>query len=226
MFNHKGTPRFRLLTHDDASGLLQHDAEQGADARRSSPDDEHGVLLAYLAYARSPVARGEDVAHEECLFVADGVGDAVESLRGKGYAHIFRLPAVDAAAQCPTAVWRCAVVHIAVPAEEALPAEGLDIHCHAVAHAYAFHFGTDFLHHSHHLVAHSDAGNGPRHTAVLYVEVARADAAKRHTHDGVGGFENHGTGFVGQGEPAFLYVCVCFHTMPLKLFVQSYKLSV
>ena len=43
-------------------------------------------------------ARGQNVAYEKRLFVADRVGNTVQSLIGMGHAHVLGLAAVDTAA--------------------------------------------------------------------------------------------------------------------------------
>ena len=169
---HKSAALFRLLAHDDALGLLQHGAQQRADAGGACTDDEHGVVGGNFADSSRPESRGEHVAHEKRLLVGHSVGNTVQALRSQWHTHIFGLSAVDAATQCPTAVGRGAVVHKAMLAEETFTAEGLHVHRHTVAHLHALHVGADFLHHAHHFVAHGDAWHGSWHASVLDVEVA------------------------------------------------------
>lgn len=64
MFTDK-TGSFRgLFTDDDAPGLFQHDAEQGADSGGTGPDDEDGVVFGNFRDAGSPEACCEEVADE------------------------------------------------------------------------------------------------------------------------------------------------------------------
>ena len=204
---------FRLFAHDDALWLFQHHAQQCADACRTGTDDEHGVLFRYLTDACSPVACCQYVAHEESLLVAHAVGNAVQSLCSQRHTHILRLSAVDAAAQCPSAVWRGAVVHVAMLAVETFSAERLHVHRHAIAGFQSLHCRSCLFHYSHHLMSHGDARHRPWHAAMLDVQVARTDATQRHSDDGVGGVLYLGFRFVSHGKPSFLNVCICFHVI-------------
>ena len=160
-----------LFADDDPLRLFEHNAEQGAYSRRSGADDEDGILLGDLRDARRPVAGGEDITHQQRLPVCHAVRDPVQPGIGKRHPHIFGLPAVNAAAECPAAVFVSAVVHIALFAEEALPAEGLDIDRHAIPRLYMGHRIADGLDDAHHLMADRDAGYGAGHAAVLDVQI-------------------------------------------------------
>ena len=48
MLPYEAAALLRRFADDDALGLFQHGAEQGADARRSGSDDEHRVFLRYV----------------------------------------------------------------------------------------------------------------------------------------------------------------------------------
>ena len=152
-------------------GFFQHNAEQGAYSCGPGTDDEDGILLGDLRDARRPVAGGEDITHQQRLPVGHAVRDPVQSGIGKRHPHIFSLPAVNAAAECPAAVFVSAVVHIALFAEEALPAEGLDIDRHAIPWLYMGHRCADSLDDAHHLMADRDARYGAGHAAVLDVQI-------------------------------------------------------
>ena len=46
------------------------------------------------------------------------------------------------------------------------------------------------------------------YATMLDVQVARTDAAHRHTNDGICGILNCWFGFVHQFKPAFIYICI------------------
>lgn len=106
---------------------------------------------------------------------------------------------------------RGAIVDISTPAIEALAAEGLDIDHNAVAGLYGGDGLAHLLYYAHHLVAHRDARDRSRHTAVLDVEVAGADAPEGHTHDGILRVDKRGLRFVDQRKLPFFDICICFH---------------
>ena len=200
-----------LLAHDDAFGLLQHHAQQSADAGGACPNDQYRVLRRDLGDARRPEASGQHIAHQQRLPVGNAVGDLIQALIGKEYPHILRLSAVDAAAQRPAAVFVGAVVHIAPLAEKAIAAEGLHIHRYPVAGLHMGHGAAHGLHHAHHLVAHGDARHGPGNAAVLDVQVAGADAGQRHLHDGVPLVEQHRLGLFRQRKFSLCNICISLH---------------
>ena len=211
MLAHEAPALVRPFAHDDALKLLEHDAQQGTDARWTSPYDEYSVLGSDVAYACCPESSGQHIAHQQSLFVGDRVWYAAQSLRGQRHTHVLGLSAIYPASQCPAAVRRCAVVHIAVPAEETFAAEGFHIDRHTVSHLHATYLRSCFLHYAHHLVAHRDAWYSPGYASVLDVQVARADAAQCDPHDGIGRLQEHWTRFVNKGKVSLLYVCICFH---------------
>ena len=205
-------PRFVDITDNDALGVLQPHALQRADARGACADDQHSVLRLDLGNLRRPVAGGQHVTHEERLLIGHAVRDLVQSLIGIGHAHIFSLSAVDSAAQRPAAIWVGAVVHPAVLAEEALAAEGFYVHRYAVAGLDGGDGAADFLHHAHHLMAYGDARNGAGDAAVLDVQVAGADAGKRHADDCVAVVLEGGAGLIKQFKFPFFFVCISEHS--------------
>ena len=184
--SHKVAALRRRLTDDDTPWPVQHHAEQGAESRRPSPDDEDGIFLRDLADACRPEACSQHVADQQCLLVGHTIGNAVQSLRSQRHAHILRLSTVDAASQSPAAMGRGTVVDIAMLAEEAFATEGLHVDRHAVADLHAPDIGSHLLHHTDHLVAHGDARHRPWHTSVLDMKVTGANASQGHAHDGVG----------------------------------------
>ena len=193
---------FVLFAHDDALGAVQHDAQQGADAGRPCAEDQHSILGGDLRDARRPKAGGKDIAHQQRLPVGNAVRDLVQSLICKRHPDIFCLPAIDAAAQRPAAVLVGAVVHKALFAEEALPAEGLHIHSHPVAGLHIGHCAAHFFHDAHHLMAYRDAGHGPGHAAVLDMQIAGTDAGKCHLYNGIPLVLQHRLWFFHQGKLA------------------------
>ena len=150
---------------------------------------------------------------KRALLVAHPLGDARQALVGVGHSHRLGLPAVYAAAQGPAAVGVGAVVHEAPAAEVALAAEGLHVHRHAVARSHAPHRRAHGLHHAHHLVPHGHAGHRPRHAAVLYVQVAGADACQRDAHQCVALVPQHRAGLLQQLEPPAFHVSICQHSL-------------
>ena len=51
------------------------------------------------------------------------------------------------------------------------------------------------------------------HAPVLDMQVASADAAHRHTHDGIGGFNQYRLRLLHQSEFSIFYVCVGKHNL-------------
>lgn len=72
-----------------------------------------------------------------------------------------------------------------------MAAKRLDIDHHADAGGNRRDARAHLFDHTHHLVAHGDARHGTRHAAVLYVQVARANAGK--------GDSDYGVAVVGDG---------------------------
>ena len=123
---------------------------------------DEGEDLSTVAAVSSPVLKVRS------LLYISGRGRAfLQTMIRIGHTDESRLSAVNAATQGPAAVGVGAVVHIAVLSEEVLAAEGLHIHRHPVTGPHGSYSGTNFLHHTHHLMAHGDAGNRPRHRAML-----------------------------------------------------------
>ncbi|CDA95914.1 predicted protein [Prevotella sp. CAG:1320] len=191
--------------------MLQHDAEQGTNTRGSRPDDEHGVFFRNLADACSPEARGKDIPHEQSLFVGHAIGDAVQSLLGQWHAHVFRLSAVDTTTQSPSTMRRCAVVHIAMPAEVTFPAESLHVHGHPVSFSEALDLTSQLFHHAHHLMSYGDAWHGPGHAAVLDVQVTGTNAGQCHADYSVRRLKYLGFRLIYKLKPAFIYIGIRFH---------------
>ena len=134
-----------------------------------------------------------------------------QPLVGMGHPHQRGLPAVDAAAQRPASVGVGAVVDIAVAAEVALAAEGLDVDRHAVARAERRNLRAHLLDDAHHLVAHGDALDGARHAAVEDVQVAGADACQRDAYQGVAGCFEPGFRLFAELEASAFDIGTGFH---------------
>ena len=73
----------------------------------------------------------------------------------------------------------------AVLAEEALAAKGLYIDGHSVANFDIVDLGANGLNYANHLVTNRNARYSTRHTAVLDMQVAGANTAKRNAHNGI-----------------------------------------
>ena len=144
----------------------------------------------------------------------------VESLVGIRDADEFRLTSVDAAAECPASVRGLAVVDIAVLAEPAFAAVGLQIHRHPVPLFNLMHLLPYLGYYSYHLVADGDSGNGTWHAAVLDVQVAGADARQSHLDYGILRVKNPRLRFLQKGEMTLVYVCVSFHLLLVGIFVR------
>ena len=185
MLTNKAQAVFVLFTDNDALRRVQHNAKQGADARRSRADDQHGVLCGNFRNTRCPVPCRQHVPHQQRLPVGDIVRDFVQPGVGKRNADIFRLPAVDPAAQRPAAVFVGTVVDKALFAEKTFPAKGFHIDCHAIPRLNMGHGAADGFHNADHLMSDGDARHRARHTAVLDMQIAGADACQRHLDDGV-----------------------------------------
>ena len=117
-----------------------------------------------------------------------------------GNTDIFRLSAVDAATQGPSAVRVFAVVYIAVPAEEALSTEGFYVDGYPVAGFYVVYVCTDLFYDTHHFMAYRNAGYGTRYTSVLDVEVAGADTSQGDAYQSILRVFQLRNGFLQQGE--------------------------
>ena len=129
-----------------------------------------------------PIACSQNIAHEKSLFVAHRVGDAVQPLIGIGNTHVFGLPTVDAATQRPTAIGIGAIVYIALTAKEAFAAEGFYVDRHPVARLHRLYGGAYLLDDAYHLVPHGNTGHSARHTAMLNMQIAGADASQGNAH--------------------------------------------
>ena len=83
---------------------------------------------------------------------------------------------------------RSAVVHIALLAVETISAEGFHVYRHTVAFTESLYFTAQFVHYANHLMTDCYAWHGFWHAAMLYVQVAGADATQGHTDYCVGWF--------------------------------------
>ena len=167
MLANKAQSVFILFTDNDAFRCVQHNAKQGADARRSRTDDQHGVLWGNFRNTRCPVPCRQHVPHQQRLPVGDIVRDFVQPGVGKRNADIFRLSAVDPAAQRPAAVCVGAVVDKALFTEKAFPAKGFHVDGYTIPRLNMGHGAAYGFHNTHHLMPNGDARHRARHTAVL-----------------------------------------------------------
>ena len=125
--------------------------------------------------------------------------------------RIFLADLRDAAAQRPAAVQIGAVVHVSVPAEETVAAEGLDIDRDAVAGADRGDIRPDPLHDAHHFVPDGDSRDSTLHAAVFDVQVARTDAGERDPHDGIARVQQFGFRLFAEFESSALDVGTGLH---------------
>ena len=191
--------------------LFKHRAEQGAYSGRSGSDDENCVIFVYLRYFGGPIACGKNVSDKNRLLVAYGIRNDAQSPVGMRDSHIFGLSAVYPASEGPSSVRVGAVVDISVPAEEAFPAECLDIDGNPVSGLDFLHISSGLLHCSDHLMSDGYAGDGPRHAPVLDVQVTGADAGECHLHNGVIRIFQSRLFFLQQCEMTFPDICVGLH---------------
>ena len=215
MFTHKAYSFRRFLANNDAAGVLEHHAKQGADSGRAGADDEHRILFGNLRYAGRPKARGKHVAHKERLFVSHRIRNAVQSLVGIRHADVLGLTSVDAATQCPTTIGIGAIVHISVSAKEAFATKGFYVHRNPVAGPDGSDVRAHLLHDAYHFVPHRGSGQGTRHATVLDVQIAGADAAERHADNGVAGVFQPGFRFFYKFKFSVFNIGICKHCFSL-----------
>ena len=207
----KRRPPGRLLAHDDALRLMQQYAGQRAESRGTGSDNQHRVVGLDFGNTRRPISRGENIAHEQSLLIAHPIGNTVESAVGRRHTHILGLTTVDAAAECPTAVGVGAIIYIASPAEKTFAAEGLHVHGDTVARLDGTHLGTHLLDDSDHLMADDNTWHGTRHTAVLDVQIARANTAQCYSHHGIACIDDLGHRPLLQLKPPRCYIYISQH---------------
>ena len=181
----EGEARGVDVDRDDGGRLpRQAGAHHGGEADRAGADHGHRGAGLDLGDARTPVARGHNVAQEEGVFVGHVRGDGRARMVRMRHAHKLGLAAVLAATELPTAFH--AVVDPAALAVEALAAERLAAHSHAVAGLEGAHALPHLLDHAHELMAEHRIRRGARHGAVNDVQVARADGRARDADNCVG----------------------------------------
>ena len=125
------------------------------------------------------------------------------------HAHIFRLPAIDAAAKLPTAFH--AVVYIAPAAEKAFAAEAFHVHRDPITRFKAAHRCTCFHHLAHELMPEHHAFARAWHCAMNDVQIARADARAGYAHNRVPRILDAGHGPVAQLDLSFFLPNKRFH---------------
>ena len=126
-----------------------------------------------------------------------------------GNTYVFGLSAVDAAAQCPSAIRVFAVVYVTVAAEEAFSAECFYVDRNTVAGLDGMHVCSCLFDDAYHFMAYRNARNGTRYASVLDVEVAGADTSEGDAYQCVMWIFQLGNGFFYQGELALFDVGVC-----------------
>lgn len=220
---YKPSPLRRFLAYDYPLRGLEHGAQQSAHTGRPGPDYQHGILFGYVRYLRCPESRGQDVPHEKCLLICHTVRDFRKALVRIRYTYILRLSAVYTASKGPSAQRIGAVVHISVPAEEALSAECLHVDGHPVARNNIVHPASGLLHNAYHLMPHRYAGDRPGDTSVLDMKVTGTDAAQGHLHYCVPLPLQLRHRLVYKLEPPFFYICICQHDSinPMMVFISS-----
>ena len=93
-----------FFTDDHLPGRPKQHALQGADSCRACANQQDGVFGLDFRDLGGPIASGKNVAYEQGLFIGDAVWNAVQSLIGIRNTDVFRLSAVDPAAQRPASV--------------------------------------------------------------------------------------------------------------------------
>ena len=68
---------FVFFTDDDTFRLLQHDAEQRTDARRSGSDDQYRILLFDLRNTGCPETGGKNISYQQSLTVCNMIRDFI-----------------------------------------------------------------------------------------------------------------------------------------------------
>ena len=177
---------------DDLGGAEQAGAEHGAQTDRPRANDRHGIPRPNGAQFRPKIAAGQDIPKQQRLFIGHAVGNGGQAAVGEGDTDIFRLAAVDAAAQFPAAAF--AVVDIPLAAEPAVPAEGDAVGGHPLAGAQAVHPLPDGDDLPDELMAQDDAVPRPGHRAVQNMQIAGADGGQRDPHQGVPPVQQGGDG--------------------------------
>ena len=186
---------FRVMTADKVQPLgvrvtdnnlfrfFQPHTLQRAQPGRPCSQNQHGVFRPDLRDFRRPVSGRQQVADKQRLPVGHSVGNPVQSLVGMGDPDIFRLTAVNPAAECPTAVRVGAVVDPSVFAEETFSAEGFNVDGDPVTRPDGGDFWSDLLDDADHLMTDGDARDGAGDRAVLDMQVTGADAGEGYFDD-------------------------------------------
>ena len=203
------TPSFFGLFADyDAPWLLEHGAKQSAYACRSGADDKDGIFRRYFRDADRPEPCSKDVPGEKRLLVADGIRYPVQSLVCIRNSHIFGLPSVDAASQCPSAVRVGTVVDETVPAEKTMSAECLYVDGDPVSRFYCGDLVSCLFDNPDHFVPDRYAWHRSGYATMSDMQVAGADARQSDLDYGVCGVLQFRYRFLCQFELPFFYVCV------------------
>ena len=222
MLLHKRCSNRVFFANYDLFRIFQHSAKQRANAGRTCADDQNRVRAFDFGNTRRPKSRCENISHKQGLLVRYAVGDFVQALIGKRHAHVLGLSAVNPASQCPTAVFVRAVVDVSVFAEKTLSTKRFHVDGHSISRFDGFDVVADFFDNAHHLVSHGDSRHGFWHRSVLDVQVACANAPKRHAHDRIARVCNLRLFFVNQFKFSVFYIGQRFHFSPHKSFCILY----
>ena len=166
---HETDALFRFLTHNETTRTFQSGTEQRTDSRRSSSNQQHRIFERNFRDTGSPETGSQNIAHEKRLLVRHSVGNAIQPLVGMRHPHIFRLPPVNAATQCPSSIGVLTIVYISVLAEKTFPTESLHVDRYPVTRLHGSDLRTHLFHDAHHLMTHRNTRYSTRHTAVLDV---------------------------------------------------------
>ena len=208
--------------------LLQQNTLQCTDASGTRADDQYCVCSLDFRNICCPIACCKDVPHKQRLLVCHCIRNPVQALVCIGNADILRLPTINAAPQRPATVGVGTIVDPAVFTKKAFSAEGFHVYRHPVTGPDAGHGATGFHHHAHHLMPHRDARHSAGNAVVLDVEVAGADARKRHPDNGIPAVQQNRLWFVQKLKFSFSNISVgqhCFVPHRMNFAKSSSKAS-
>ena len=209
MLTNKADAFFRLLAYDDLFRVFQHCTQQGADTRRAGSDDENGIVGRNFRDTCRPESGGKNIAYEKCLFIGYTIRNTVQPLIGIRHPYIFRLSAVDAAAQGPASVFVFAVVYISMLAEKAFATKSFHVNRHTVAGLHGGDLLAYLFYNAYHLMPYGNARHGTRDTSMLDMQIAGTDTSQRDAHHGITGAFQFRHGFFYQRKMSVLHIGIC-----------------
>ncbi len=168
MLPYKAQARRVLFTDNNTGRPFQQCAQQRTDACRPGADNEHGILRSDFRNAYRPKTRGQHVAHQKSLAVADIGRNPVQPLIGIRHPDILRLSPVDAAAQRPRRSDQCSCLHSHACKKSIRRKTSLHLPPLCLR-LYSRYCRPHSLHHAHHFVPNGNARHSARHRAVLNV---------------------------------------------------------